>query len=184
MMIGLPASGGEDEAETAEYLIRRGVSAVRIYPTVVFRNTTLQRMTEEKEYMPLSIDEAIRRSANVFESFVRAEIPVIRISLCANDALISPDTYFAGPNHSAIGELVKGEFFYRQITKALAQMPVAGKDHLLLSVPLGTASIVAGQHACYKKALLSNYHFRKITIQEQKRKPYTAAVHLTTISKG
>lgn len=184
MMIGLPTSTDKDEIETANFLIDRGVFAVRIYPTVVFCGTKLQKLTEERAYQPLSLEEAVRRSADAFTLFLNANIPVIRIGLCANDALVSPDTYYAGPNHAAIGELVKGEFFYRQISKELEASAFTDEDHLHLSVPLGATSAVVGQHGCYKKALISKYHFRKITILEEKRPPYTVAVRLTKINKG
>ena len=59
MMVGLPGSSLADELETADFIIRSGASAARIYPTVVFHDTELCDMAKRGEYKPLSIDDAI-----------------------------------------------------------------------------------------------------------------------------
>lgn len=182
MMIGLPSSTLEDELATARLLISSSVSAVRIYPTVVFRNTALEKMTERGEYTPLTLRDAVLRTSEVFSLFVRAGIPVIRIGLCANDALVDPDSYCAGPNHPALGELVIGAYYYQEIIRKI-ELPATetrGRT-LILSVPPGYTSIVIGQRACYKNQLLQIYGLRKIAVHEDERiPPYTVGVQLVT----
>ena len=114
MMIGLPGSDLEKELMTADFIISMGAVGARIYPTVVFCDTELSLMTRLGEYKPLSLDEATERSARVFDRFVKAGVKVIRIGLCSGENLSSDKTYFAGPNHPALGELVLNNYYYNK----------------------------------------------------------------------
>lgn len=119
MMIGLPGSSIEDEIFTAKKIIEMGASAARIYPTVVFYGTELCDMAMKGLYQPLSIEDAVERSAKVLALFIKSGIDVIRIGLCAQDNLFDSEKYYGGPNHPALGELVFGEYYYNLITKRI-----------------------------------------------------------------
>jgi histone acetyltransferase (RNA polymerase elongator complex component) len=155
MMIGLPGSTLEKELKTAEFIINSGAKGVRIYPTVVFRDTELCQMTIAGGYKPLSIDEAIDRSSRVFEKFIEAGIEVIRIGLCASDNLISDDTYYAGPNHPALGELIQSELYYKKITDQLKLIDITKDTILNVYVSTGALSKAVGQRKRNKLRLLS-----------------------------
>ena len=119
MMIGLPGSTIESELETARFIADIGASSARIYPTVVFKDTELCCMAQAGEYTPLSLTEAVERSAAVL-NFLRARnINIIRIGLCASENLSSESTYYAGPNHSALGELVENEYYFELVKKEI-----------------------------------------------------------------
>ena len=75
MMIGLPGATSESEMQTAQKICDLGASAVRIYPTVVFYDTPLCEMTQHGLYAPLSVKEAVERTAPVLQLF-RARAPV------------------------------------------------------------------------------------------------------------
>ena len=100
MMIGLPGSTLEKEKETAEFICESGADGARIYPTVVFKDTELCHMAECGEYTPLDLEDAIFRTAEVLKIFNDHKVKVIRVGLCASENLSSPDSYFAGPNHT------------------------------------------------------------------------------------
>ena len=144
MMIGLPESDLQKELATAREIASLGASAARIYPTVVFRDTPLGQMTEQGVYRALSVEEAVRRSAEVLRIFVQRQIPCIRIGLCAGESLTSPRDVVAGPNHPALGELVWSAFYYEEIKNAIGRAGLAGRD-VLLRVPKGLESKIAGQ---------------------------------------
>lgn len=144
MMIGLPASTPESEVETARQICRLGASAARIYPTVVFYDTPLCDMTQNGSYTPLSLDEAVKRSAEVLGVFVKRDIPVIRIGLCPTEDLFSPERVLDGPRHAALGELVWNEYYYCETLSALRARGLVGAD-VELTVPVRAASKVAGQ---------------------------------------
>ena len=145
MMIGLPGASPESEVRTAERICELGATFARIYPTVVFLDTPLCEMAKCGTYTPLSVDEAVIRSANAYEVFLRAGVSCIRIGLCATEELISPQFVYAGPNHPALGELVMSEVYYRNTVSFLKSNTLLGKD-IVLEVPTRELSRAVGQH--------------------------------------
>ena len=162
MMIGLPGSDLDSELETARFIINAGARAARIYPTVVFRETELCQMTYDGEYTPLSLDDAISRSAKVLSLFIDAGVEVIRIGLQASEGLESKDSYVAGPNHPALGELIIGEYYYEKISNILSEAKVSFDEHITILVRPGSLSKAIGQNAKNKtrlKAVYKNIRF-------------------------
>ena len=156
MMIGLPGSDEQSEIETAQFIIDSGAVGARIYPTVVFRDTELCDLTVRGEYIPLDPENAIQRSAKVFEMFVNNGVNVIRIGLQSSDNLSSDKTYVAGPNHPALGELVENEFYYNKIEKILSEMNLSDEKIEIL-VSRGNLSKAVGQRKRNKLRLAEKY---------------------------
>ena len=162
MMIGLPGSDLDSELETARFIINAGARAARIYPTIVFRETELCQMTHDGEYTPLSLDDAISRSSMALSLFVDAGVEVIRIGLQASEGLESKDSYVAGPNHPALGELIIGEYYYEKILNILSSANYAFDEHITVLVKPGSLSKAIGQNAKNKtrlKAVYKNIRF-------------------------
>lgn len=166
MMIGLPGSTVEDELKTAEFIVLAGASEARIYPTVVFKGTELYENTLCGEYKPISIDEAVFRSAEAFKVFAKAGVKVLRIGLCDSENLHSDETYYAGPNEAAIGEMVVNRYYYALIEEKLKEFSKKENTELLIYVPRGHVSKVVGQHKCNKIRLLKEYAFSSVRILE------------------
>ncbi len=143
MMIGLPAATLDGELETAERICALGASAVRIYPTVVFYNTPLYERLRRGEYQALTLQEAVTRSAEVLAVFEAHGVPCIRLGLCATEELASPVHVAAGPNHPALGEMVRSEVYYKKLLTALKERALLGKD-VILYVPRGEESLAVG----------------------------------------
>ena len=144
MMIGLPASDVEREVATATALCEMGVDGARVYPTVVFEETELCEMTKRGVYEPLTLEDAVMRTKEVLDVFRKADIPCIRVGLCASENLAS-DKVYGGANHSAIGELAMGEIYYEQMCRLLdAQGDVKGKK-VTFFVARGAVSRAIGQ---------------------------------------
>ena len=157
MMIGLPGSDIESEIESARFIINSGAVGARIYPTVVFRDTELYHMTLSGEYKALSIDEAVERSALVLELFINAGVRVIRIGLQASEGLSSKESYYAGPNHAALGELVENRLYYNKISKKLSDMHLSGDEKIDIFVARGALSKAVGQKKQNKIRLAEKY---------------------------
>ena len=145
MMIGLPASTLDDEIATAEEICSLGASGARIYPTVVFYDTPLAKMTQQGAYCPLTVKEAAERSSKALRIFLEHDVPCIRIGLCATEDLVSDEKVLAGPNHPALGELVWNAYYYEKIKELLSQNGLLGKEALLV-IHEKERSKVAGQH--------------------------------------
>jgi histone acetyltransferase (RNA polymerase elongator complex component) len=169
MMIGLPGSTLDSELKTADFIIKSGASGARIYPTVVFRDTELAKMTEKKIYIPLGLDEAIKRSAVVMKKFIDSGVEVIRVGLCSSENLTSDDTYFGGPNHPAIGELVENEIYYNTIYKEIIDHGYDHNKKISVFVSQGSLSKAIGQKKKNKLRLISDFSFDDIKFCEDKK---------------
>lgn len=157
MMIGLPESTVETECMTAQKICELGASACRIYPTVVFRDTALMRLTERGKYVPLTLTDAIARSAEVLKIFLSRDVECLRIGLCATDGLISSEVAVAGANHPALGELVWNELYYQKLYTYLKNKNFLGKE-LELTVSRRDISKTVGQNRCNLERLRLETH--------------------------
>ena len=153
MMIGLPASSLEDEVRTAEFIVKSGCDMARIYPTVVFHGTELCCMTKRGEYKPLDTEDAVERSAIVLRTLISGGVEVIRIGLCDSENLHSDTTYFAGPNHPAIGEMVINRFYLKKISDGIKLLPKTGNQPINIYVSHAHMSKVVGQNKRNKRIL-------------------------------
>ena len=164
MMIGLPLAEPQDEIKTAEDICDFGAVGARIYPTIVFRDTELCDMTQRGEYTPLSVDDAVKRSADVLEVFDKHNVECIRIGLCDSENLHSDKTYYAGPNHPALGEMIISEVFYKNICRAVTEG--SRNRSITIYAPIGSVSAVAGHKKCNKLRLASEYGIKNVKIIE------------------
>lgn len=169
MMIGLPGATSDDEAECAEKICSMGACGTRIYPTLVLRSTELEYMTEQGEYVPMSLEEAVSRSAAVLKIFSRHGVPCIRIGLCDSENLHSEDTFVAGPNSPSIGEMIRSRLFYEliceKIDTLLSEKNKIYREITVLCPPKTTSQIKGNKRENIKK-LTSKYGFSRIDVRE------------------
>ena len=147
MMIGLPGASLESEINTARRICDLGASACRIYPTVVFEGTPLLNLMQKGEYKPLSIEDAVLRSAEVLRIFLERGVSCLRIGLCATEDLTDEARAVAGANHPALGELVWNELYYHKIHTCLKKDGLLGKK-VELVVSKREVSKAVGQNRC------------------------------------
>ena len=169
MMIGLPNATVQSEIRTAERIVSLGAEAARIYPTVVLRNTPLCGMYESGDYQPLSLDDAIVRSAAAYRVFQKSGVQCLRIGLCDGEALFTGGEAVAGPTHPALGELVQNEYYYQELKACLAEKQLLGKDVVLL-LPARKISKAVGQSRRNIKRLLreTDTRVQKIVGEEER----------------
>ena len=165
MMTGLPAATHESEIFTARRICEMGAVGTRIYPLVVFKNTPLAEMTRRGEYAPMSLEEAIERSANVYEVFLENNVKCLKIGLHETENLHSEESYMAGPNHPALGEMVRSEIYRRRIMSAL-KADTSGKN-LEIYVPKGRISMAVGQKSVNKARIMKETGTHLVKILEK-----------------
>lgn len=111
LMLGLP---GDDEAraiKSAEKAAALSPDFIRIYPTVVLKNSPLGRLFQQGQYVPLSLEAAVSLTKKLYRVFESRTIPVIRMGLQASQDLDAGTDILAGPYHPAFGQLVYAELF-------------------------------------------------------------------------
>ncbi len=166
MMTGLPGATAADEVECAKAICEMGADGSRIYPTVVLKGTELERMYRDGEYVPMSNDEAAERSADVLGVFVSGGVSCLRIGLADISGIRHSDGYIAGPDHPAIGELVKGRLYRKRICRLLEELPEDGSREICISVPQGDISKAVGHGRCNMEIYASLSKNRKIRFRE------------------
>lgn len=117
MMTGLYCDTSEKAIETAHKIADLKPDTVRIYPTVVIKNTYLEKLYNEQIYTPLGIDETVCLCANLLDFFEERNIKVIRIGLHDQESL--KDDFVAGSYHPALGELILGERMLQKTLKLI-----------------------------------------------------------------
>ena len=111
IMPGLPGDTPESILETGRGVAELKPDVVRIYPTVVVRNTILEKWYQKGRFKPLSLADAVRLTKRLYLIFNAHGISVIRMGLQATGSLLEPGAVVAGPFHPAFGHLVHSALF-------------------------------------------------------------------------
>ena len=106
MMTGLPGDTDESCLETAKKIIALKPNGVRIYPTVIVRDTALYDMWKAGKYIEHTVEDAVRVCAKLTKLFDFSGIPIIRMGLNPTEDLSAGDAV-GGAYHPALGELVR-----------------------------------------------------------------------------
>ena len=111
IMPGLPEDTPESILETGRRVAELKPDFVRIYPTVVVKNTVLEKWYGAGRFKPLSLADAIGLTKRLYLLFKAQGISVIRMGLQATGSLLEPGVVVAGPFHPAFGHLVHSAIF-------------------------------------------------------------------------
>jgi histone acetyltransferase (RNA polymerase elongator complex component) len=107
LMPGLPGDSRERFFTTVDRTIDIKPDVVRIYPTLVIKDTPLEELYYAGRYTPLSLEEAVRWCKVALGRFEESGITVIRIGLQPTQELLKPGTIVKGPFHPSFRQLVQ-----------------------------------------------------------------------------
>jgi len=164
MMTGLPGASDESDTETARRLIALEPDGVRVYPTVIVRDTALYDMWRAGTYREHTVEDAVRVCARIVPLFDAAGIPVIRLGLNPTEEL-SGGAAAGGAYHPALGELIKSRIL---LDKARALLDgIAPGSRVTIAVGKGKASQMAGQHRENLRRLTEEFQLAELKIREK-----------------
>ncbi len=123
MMTGLPGDTPEKAIETAKAIIGLNPEFVRIYPTLVLKETKLETLYKSGDYLPQTVEEAASLCKELIKMFRDADIEVIRVSLVTTEEISENGAVVAGPYHPAFRELAEGEIYFDQMVKIIEKDP-------------------------------------------------------------
>ena len=146
MMLGLPSDTLERSKQTAQKIVSLGADNTRIYPTLVIPNTKLAEMYYRGDYRPLTIEQAIEWSAEVYKIFIQSGVSVLRVGLHPSEGLISGNELIAGPFHVSFRELVLSRIW-------LERLQSLGKETKCIVVNPKDINYAKGYRLCNIKAL-------------------------------
>ncbi|MCF0120036.1 MAG: radical SAM protein, partial [Oscillospiraceae bacterium] len=162
MMTGLPGDTPERTAETARRIIALRPDGVRIYPTVIVRDTALFEMWRRGEYKEHTVEDAVNICSKILPMFADAGIPVIRLGLNPTDELTGGGAV-AGAYHPALGELVYQRVY---LEKARELLRGTEAETVTLGVARGCVSLMTGQHRKNIAALTSEFGLKSVKVRE------------------
>lgn len=117
MMTGLYKSDINKDICTAEQFISLKPDTVRIYPTVIMKDTELANLYLNGEYVPYTLETSIDLCSQFIQMFIEENIQIIRLGLHYSDSLISNS--YGNNYHPAFKELCENKIFYdRFVSKA------------------------------------------------------------------
>ncbi len=106
LLPGLPGSSAATLQENHLALADLKPKYLRLYPLIVIRGTPLEELFRRGDYVPLTLDEAIRICADYWALAELHGIRVIKLGLPSN---LAATDIVAGPWHPAFGDLVRRE---------------------------------------------------------------------------
>ncbi len=162
MMTGLPGDTKERSIETAKKIIALAPDGVRVYPTVIVRDTALFDLWQAGRYKEHSVDEAVDWCAALVPLFDAAGIPIIRLGLNPTEEL-SGGAAVGGAYHPALGELVKSRLMLYRAREVLAGVQPGAA--VVLGTEAGRISQLVGQHRCNVAALTVEFGLRALKVR-------------------
>ena len=118
MMTGLYKSDFEKDLYTANEIVKLKPDTVRIYPTVVLKNTHLGYLQEMGEYIAPTAEETAPFCAKLLELFKKENIKVIKLGLHSSETVESD--MMGGAYHPAFRELCEGHIYLAKILEKLS----------------------------------------------------------------
>ncbi len=167
MMTGLPGDTEQTSLETARRIIALGPDGVRIYPTVIVRDTALYDLWKNGQYKEHSVEDAVRLCAKLVPLFDAAGIPIIRLGLNPTEEL-SAGAAAGGAYHPALGVLVKSRILYERAREVLKDAPEGCRA--TLRVGRGKTSQMTGQHRRNITALCEEFKLAGLKVTESGEK--------------
>ena len=149
MMTGLYKSDFQKDEQTALEIIKLRPDTVRIYPTVVLKNTHLGYLQEKGEYIAPTAEESAPFCARLLQLFEKEGIKVIKLGLHSSETVESD--MVGGAYHPAFRELCEGHIY---LAKTLEKLSDKDKNQqYVIYVNKKVLSKAKGQQKRNEKAL-------------------------------
>ena len=117
MMTGLYKSTIDKDMKTAKAFVDIKPDTVRIYPTVIMKNTKLETLYNDGVYTPYSFEDTVDLCADLLRLFECNGISVIRLGLHYSDTL--QKDMIAGAYHPAFRELCESKIMLDKVLQLL-----------------------------------------------------------------
>ena len=165
MMVGLPEDSIEKSISTAKEFIKLSPDIVRIYPTLVIKDTYLAELYQKSEYRSLTVKEAVDICTILLILFYLENINVIRVGLQPTDNIQLGMDVISGPFHPAFRQLVEANIYKVALEAYLVNKEYDTKGKVLtIKVNSFMISSISGQKSSNIKYLKERFGFNKIKI--------------------
>jgi histone acetyltransferase (RNA polymerase elongator complex component) len=181
-MIGLPNDSKEKAIITAQRVVQMAPDIVRIYPTLVIKNTYLQKMYLEGRYIPLTVEDAVDICADLLAIYEENNINVIRIGLQPTESISENGEVEAGPFHPAFRQLVQSKLLLNKMLQYIKSNNLGNLSDIVIECNSRNISDVIGQKKRNIFLLKDQFNFKNITVKTNNDiKLFNILKDLTTI---
>jgi histone acetyltransferase (RNA polymerase elongator complex component) len=153
----------ENAIFTAKRFVEMLAVDVRIYPLVVIRGTPLEKMYRSGKYIPLTLEDAVKITLEVYKIFEAVGVNIIRTGLHPSEGLLSGDDLIAGPFHVSFKELVLTQLWREILSKI--QKP-ENSSQISISVAAKELNYAIGYQDYNKNVLLEKFQKVNFKIDE------------------
>ncbi len=122
LMIGLPGDSPAKCIASAKETVRLAPQLARLYPTIVLRDTRLLQMYKEGLYQPLTTDEAVSTTKEMYRILDNAGITILRVGLKSTDLITEGGAVCGHTFHPAFRQLVEGELAKESLEQQLCRL--------------------------------------------------------------
>lgn len=131
MMTGLYRSDFYKDIYTADEFIKLRPDTVRIYPTVIMKDTELADYYLSGEFIPYTLEQSVDLCSRLILKFESENINIIRLGLHYSDSLI--DNSLGNNYHPAFKELCENRIFYNKLKALVDKFPDKRKFTLFVN---------------------------------------------------
>ncbi len=165
MMVGLPEDDFDKALYTCKEFIRLYPYCVRIYPTLVIKDTYLEKQFLNGKYSPVPLEKAIDICSILLMLFEINDIDVIRIGLQPTENIQLGKDVVSGPFHPAFRQLVESNIIKLLLQYYFDIKNIETSDKkLIIDSNSKNISSIAGQKSSNIKYFTDKYNFRNINI--------------------
>ncbi len=164
MMIGLPGDSFERSIQTANDIVSLGARNTRIYPAIVVKHTTLEKLYQEGRYTPLTLEEAVEWTREIVHIFENNNVAILRMGLHPSDELIIGKSLIAGPFHASFKEMVMTQIWKELIDMELQSINSNFSNNIKITVSDRQIHYAIGYKQANREQLVSrgyNVHFEQ-----------------------
>ncbi len=148
MMTGLYGSDTDTDIATAEKLAELEPATMRIYPTVVMKNTELCDLYMNGMYEPQELNSAVSLCAKLLLYFRERKISVIRLGL--HDSRSLREGMAAGAFHPSFRELCESRIMYDNTVSLLEKNKITGGTVEFIVNPTSVSKFIGNRRGNIK----------------------------------
>lgn len=164
-MIGLPGDNYSKSILTAEEFVKLNPYCVRIYPTLVIKDTVLNDKYKCGEYSSLDLEESIPIVADILDIYYKANINVIRVGLQATENINFDKDVVAGAFHPAYRQFVES-FYIRKALINYFKISNNIKEKIIIKASGKNISNISGQKRINKQNIINELKIKKLNLIE------------------
>jgi len=169
VMAGLPESTRQKDIATAELCVSLMPDVARIYPTLVVKDTYLEKLYINGMYRPLVLKEAVDICAEMLKVFRSNNVNVIRIGLQPTEDINEKAEVVAGPFHPSFRQLVESKLVFDKISQYLINHDLNKYNIVVIATDKNNMSYVAGQKKENIIKLKEIFNLKKVIIVDEEK---------------